>query len=51
MSKKLSCQFCGNYSGKSDTCKNCKEKTPYQPAGKKGIPFNRIDELTKLEKR
>lgn len=50
MTKRNNCKFCGEYSGKSDTCKNCKEKYPYKPS-KKGKPFNRQEEYDKEQRR
>jgi hypothetical protein len=41
MTKRNFCKICGGYAGKSDTCKNCKEKYPYLPARKNENTFER----------
>lgn len=47
MTKRNNCKICGNYAGKSDTCKNCKKKYPYKEGLEKGEPFERKKEYEK----
>lgn len=51
MAKRYNCKHCGNYSEKSDTCKDCKQKYPFKTSGKGGNPFNRQKEYEKDLKR
>lgn len=41
MNNKKNCKVCGVYSGKRNTCKNCKDRFPPYPAGEGAEPFNR----------
>ena len=50
MKKRKDCKVCGEYSAKSGTCKNCKEKFPFKSAGSDGEPFNRNKEFKKSKK-
>ena len=52
MTKKKNCKICGDYSGKSKVCKECKEEQPYLAANTKkngggGKPFIRNAKTTK----
>lgn len=56
MTRRNNCKICGKYSGKSDTCKVCKEKFPYKEAkskeqGGSGKSFNRLKEYIKAKKK
>lgn len=48
--KRHNCKYCGKYAGKSDTCRECKEKAPYEAAIGKGRPFSRQKALDKKNK-
>lgn len=50
-SKRNNCKFCGEYSGKSDVCRKCKERFPFKPSGKGADPFNRQEEILKAKRR
>lgn len=49
--KRNFCKICGGYSGKSDTCENCKKKYPYETSRKNGRPFERKKLFEKGERR
>lgn len=51
MSKRYNCRYCGMPSGKSETCRECKEKYPYQESRKGAKPFNRQEVYDKDKRR